>query len=106
MKKLKSKKLPPLIDEEGEVREITAEDFKLFRPAREVMSPRIFAMFEAHQRERERARGERGPGKRPARVQMSIRLDPDIAAMLKTIPNWRREANNLLRTWLDQQTAK
>ena len=35
----------PLTDEDGEVRELTAEDFKHFRPAAEVLSPSLLAML-------------------------------------------------------------
>jgi len=35
----------PLINEEGEVRELTATDFRLFRPAHEVLPPEFIATF-------------------------------------------------------------
>lgn len=41
--------LPPLVDREGEVRELTAEDFKHFRPTREMM-PDLFAVSERKQK--------------------------------------------------------
>ena len=35
----------PLIDDDGEVRELTAEDFALFRPAHEVLPVHMHAML-------------------------------------------------------------
>ena len=34
---------PPLIDEDGEIRELTAEDLRHFRPAAEVLPPELHA---------------------------------------------------------------
>lgn len=42
---------PPLTDEDGEVRELTAEDFAEFRPLREVMPPEFVEMVLKHQAE-------------------------------------------------------
>ncbi len=39
------KKRKPLTNEEGEVRELTAADFRLFRPAHEVLPPEFVATF-------------------------------------------------------------
>jgi hypothetical protein len=39
----------PLIDEDGEVRELTLEDFKRFRPVAEVLSPALLAKIRLHQ---------------------------------------------------------
>ncbi len=95
----------PLIDDEGEVREITAEDFALFRPTRELVTPAQWAMIKAHSKMIRAQRGQRGPGKKPAKIQVALRLDPDIVAGLKTHPGWRQAANTLLRDWLGQQHA-
>ena len=95
----------PLIDEEGEVREITAEDFKLFKRGYEIFTPAQLAMVEAHNEQMRLARGQRGPGRKPAKIQVALRLDPDIVAGLKTHPGWRQAANTLLREWLGQQQS-
>jgi uncharacterized protein (DUF4415 family) len=89
-------KKKPLIDRYGEVREITDEDMKHFRPAREVLTPEQFAIVTSNKR----GRGQRGPGKKPAKVPVSIRIDADIADALKTKPNWSRATNAFLREWL------
>lgn len=36
-------KRPPMTDNDGEVRELTAEDMRLFRPASEVLPPDLLA---------------------------------------------------------------
>ena len=43
---MNEKERPPLTNEDGEVRELTAEDFALFRPATEVMPEFVAAMKE------------------------------------------------------------
>jgi len=48
-------KKKPLIDEEGEVRELTEEDLRAFRPSSEVLSPELYAILT------NRKPGERGP---------------------------------------------
>jgi hypothetical protein len=35
----------PLINEDGEVRELTAEDMRKFRPAPEVLPPELYAIL-------------------------------------------------------------
>jgi uncharacterized protein (DUF4415 family) len=89
---------PPLIDDEGEVREITDEDMKYFRPAREVLGDAFVDQWEADRK----ARGQRGPGKKPRKQLITIRLDADIATDLQARPDWRQTANLALREWLGQ----
>ena len=37
-----ARKIKPLIDEEGEVRELTKADFDRMRPAKEVLPPKLY----------------------------------------------------------------
>lgn len=87
------KPLPkPLIDDEGEVREITAEDVALFKP--------FSALPQAEQNVLKSLRG-RGPQKSPRKVPISIRLSPDVAEGLRATGNgWQRRADEALRSWL------
>lgn len=88
------KKQKPLTDAEGEVRELTLEDFKQFRPGYEFMTPEQLAMVREHKRNR----GQRGPGKVPAKEHITLRLDPDIVAYYREFgPGWQKRINEDLR---------
>jgi uncharacterized protein (DUF4415 family) len=92
------KPLPsPLIDEDGEVREITAEDIALFKP--------FSALPAAEQKVLLKLR-KRGPQKSPKKVPISIRLSPDVAEGLRATGNgWQGRADEALRSWLARQTV-
>jgi uncharacterized protein (DUF4415 family) len=70
------KRRPPLTDEEGEVRELTREDFKGMRPMREVMPEFIEAMAE-FRRKLGRPKAE------APKVHIGFRLAPDVVASIK-----------------------
>lgn len=92
------KPLPkPLIDEDGEVRQITAEDVALFKP---------FSALPAAEQKMLRKLGKRGPQKTPKKVPISIRLSPDVAEGLRaTGVGWQGRADEALRLWLARQNA-
>jgi uncharacterized protein (DUF4415 family) len=86
----------PLIDEDGEIREITAEDVALFKPfsALPAVEQRVLLKL-----------GKRGPQKTPKKVPISIRLSPDVAEGLRaTGTGWQSRADEALRSWLEMQT--
>jgi uncharacterized protein (DUF4415 family) len=85
----------PLIDEDGEVREITAEDVALFKP--------FSALPEAEQKMLLKIR-RRGPQKAPRKVPVSIRLSSDVAEGLRaTGSGWQGRADEALRSWLSKR---
>jgi uncharacterized protein (DUF4415 family) len=85
----------PLIDEDGEVREITAEDVALVKP--------FSALPEAEQKMLLKIR-RRGPQKAPRKVPVSIRLSPDVAEGLRATGNgWQGRADEALRSWLSKK---
>jgi uncharacterized protein (DUF4415 family) len=87
----------PLIDENDEVREITAADVALFRP--------FSALPTAEQKMLLKLR-KRGPQKSPKKVPISIRLSPDVAEGLRATGNgWQGRAEEALRSWLAGQGA-
>jgi uncharacterized protein (DUF4415 family) len=87
----------PLIDEDGEVREVTAADVALFKP--------FSALPAAEQRVLLKLR-KRGPQKTSKKVPISIRLSPDVAEGLRATGNgWQSRADQALRSWLARQTA-
>jgi uncharacterized protein (DUF4415 family) len=82
----------PLIDEEGEVREITAEDVALFKP---------FSALPAEEQKMLLKLRKRGPQKTPKKVPISIRLSPDVVEGLRATGNgWQGRADKALRSWL------
>ena len=87
------KPLPePLIDVDGEVREIAAEDVPLFKP---------FSTLPAAEQKMLKSLRRRGPQRTPRKVPISIRLSPDVAAGLRATGNgWQRRADEALRSWL------
>jgi uncharacterized protein (DUF4415 family) len=87
---------PPLTDADGEVRELTDEDFKHFRPSKQVI-PGVIEAFE-------RMRGARGPQKSPVKERVGMRLDADIVRHFRdTGPGWQSRVNDVLRAHLSSQ---
>ncbi len=70
------KRRPALTDEEGEVRELTREDFRGMRPVREVMPELIEAMAE-FRRKLGRPKAE------APKVHIGFRLASDVVASIK-----------------------
>ena len=84
----------PLIDEDGEVRESTAEDVARFKP--------FSALPQAEQKTLLKL-GKRGPQKSPKKIPISIRLSPDVAEGLRATGNgWQGRADQALRSWLTE----
>jgi len=81
-----------LIDEDGEVREITAEDVSRFKP---------FSALPASEQKVLLKLRKRGPQKSPKKIPISIRLSPDVAEGLRATGNgWQGRADEALRSWL------
>lgn len=84
---METKNRPPLTDEEGEVREITAEDMHLFKPAAEV-APKLVAM----------AKKRGAPKKAVTKKQVCLRLDRDIIQSYESSGSgWNGRLNKDLR---------
>jgi uncharacterized protein (DUF4415 family) len=85
----------PLIDEDGEVREIKTEDIALFQP---------FTALPKHEQKVLLNLRRRGPQKAPRKIPVSIRLSPDVAKELRaTGSGWQGRADEALRSWLQQR---
>ena len=81
-----SKRLP-LTDAEGEVRELTAQDMREFRPAREVLPAALLKTL-----------GIRGPQKAPLKQPTTIRFDADVLSALKASgPGWQTRVCDAVR---------
>ncbi len=78
--------------------EWTEEMFRNARPASEMMPPEIYNELVASS---ERAR-RRGPGRKPSKVQVTVRLDADVIAGLRgSGPGWQGRMNAALRRLID-----
>ena len=91
---MKKRSKQPLIDDDGEVRELTLADMRKFRPAREV-DPKLVAAYEAG------TLRVRGRPKSSEKSAVSLRLDNDILAALRaTGDGWQSRVNDALRAFV------
>lgn len=72
--------------------EMTDAELARLRPAREVLPPELFARLT------KRKPGQRGPGKKGAKVQTSIRLDPLVIEIFRgnNKKDWQKDINEVL----------
>jgi uncharacterized protein (DUF4415 family) len=88
----------PLTDKAGEVRELTREDLRRFRPAAEVLPPELLALLP------KRKPGQRGPQKTPIKDQVTLRLDRDVLAHFKASgAGWQTRLNAALREVMEER---
>jgi len=86
-----------VIDDDGEVGDLSKVDMTLFRPAAEVLDPALYAGLVALNKKR----GERGAQKSPTKVPTTIRFDADILAALKASGRgWQTRVNEAMREWV------
>jgi len=83
----------PLIDKDGEVRELTSEDIKQMRPVSDF--PKL-----AHLVKRGR------PRKKSPKKSTTIRLDAEVLLFFKARGNgWQTEINDVLQKYVESQRA-
>ena len=88
----------PLTDIHGDVRELTDEDWKRFRPSREV-DPELVAAYENGTL---RYRGQRGAQKAPTKAQVTLRIDRDVLAFFKSRgAGWQTRISDALKAIVD-----
>ncbi|NTW35731.1 MAG: BrnA antitoxin family protein [Syntrophobacteraceae bacterium] len=87
----------PLIDEEGEVRELTKEEFARARPASEAL-PEILGPDLAAELLKP---GMRGLQKKPRKTSTTIRLDVEVLEAFKAMGRgWQTRMNNVLKDYV------
>ena len=85
----------PLIDDDGEVRELTAEDFTYFKPAVEVLPASLLKKL-----------GVRGRQKTPTKERITIRLSADVVTAFRaTGEGWQTRMDAALKEWLRMNSA-
>lgn len=92
----------PVIDDDGEVGDLSEVDANLFRPASEVFPPDLDAGLVALNQQHK----GRGAQKTPTKVSTTIRLDADILAAFKASgKGWQTRVNDAIREWLKTHSA-
>ena len=82
----------PLIDDDSEVRELTAADMRMFKPASEVLPVAL---------QKTLGMRLRGPQKAPPKVSTTIRLSNDVVqAFRATGSGWQTRVDAALKDWL------
>lgn len=79
-----------LINGDGEVRELTADDMSKFQSAAKVLSPALMKNL-----------GGRGPQKTPTKERITIRLSHEVVAQFRaTGEGWQTRVDSALKDWL------
>ena len=85
----------PMIDENGEVRELSADDFKRFKPLAKA-NPSLLAKIK-------KGVGERGAQKAPTKVPISIRVSPEVAEYFRAKgKGWQGHMDRVLKDYVAQ----
>ncbi len=93
----------PLVDEDGEVRELTKEDFARARPASEVL-PEILGPEVAGEFLKPRPRG---PQKKPHKTSTTVRLDAEVLEAFKAMgKDWQARMNTVLKDYITSRKRK
>ncbi|MCU7837618.1 MAG: BrnA antitoxin family protein [gamma proteobacterium symbiont of Taylorina sp.] len=89
----------PLIDKDGEVKELTDEFFKAAKPASEVL-PQILGSEVANDLLK-RKQGDRGKQKKPLKIGVFARYDPNVIEFFKaTGKGWQTRMNDVLAKYV------
>lgn len=80
----------PMIDTDGEVRELSTADMARFRPAAEVLPSSLKEKL-----------GVRGPQKAPTKERITIRLSREVVDQFRESgEGWQTRVDAALRDWL------
>ena len=83
-------KSKPLVDAEGEVRELSATDMKSFRAVNDVLPATLRAKLNV-----------RGPQKAPTEERITIRLSPEVVQPFRaTGEGWQTRVDAAFKDWL------
>lgn len=89
------KKHESLTREDGEVRELGAQDMARMKPAAEVLPASLMTKL-----------GVRGAQKTPTKERVSIRLSPDVVAAFRaTGEGWQTRIDEALKAYLQAHRA-
>lgn len=89
----------PLINEQGEVRELSLSEMQQFRPIAEVMPPEFMNMLRHHEKQRK----TRGKQMQPTKQSVTLRLSPEVIAAFKASgKGWQTRINAVLLDYINQ----
>ena len=89
----------PLTDKHGEVRELTREDMRHFRPAAEVLPEFLGPKLAAEMLSRKP--GQRGPQKTPRKEPVTVRYSRDVIPYFRsTGRGWQSRMDSALKEWV------
>ena len=95
------KKRLPLTNDEGEVRELTKDDFKNARPASKAL-PAILGPGPAQELLKRRP-GQRGAQRKPTKVSVTVRYSQDVLEYFRSRgPGWQSRIDEALKEWVSQ----
>ncbi len=87
----------PLTNKDGEVRELTYEDFKEMRPMQEVLASELVEII------KKRKRGQRGKQKSPLKVLVTARYNKEVVDYFKSAGSgWQKRMNDALKEWINK----
>lgn len=82
----------PLVDADGEVQDMTAENLSLFKPASEILPATL---------QKKLGIRRRGPQKNPTKERITIRLSSEVVQSFKSAgPGWQTRIDEALKDWL------
>ena len=85
----------PLTNKIGEVRELTREDLRAMRPAKEVLPDSLLTLLPR------RKVGQRGQQKQPTKVPVTLRYSPEVVKYFKTTgKGWQIRMDEALKEWI------
>ncbi len=85
-----------LIDKDGEVRELTSDELKQFKPLAEA-NPSLFAKIK-------KSVGARGPQKSPTKVPISIRVSSEVVDYFRAEgKGWQGRIDHVLKDYVAHQ---
>ena len=86
-------KKKPLIDKDGEIRELTSGELRQFKPLAEA-NPSLFAKIK-------KSVGERGPQKAPTKVPISIRVSSEVVDYFRAEgKGWQGRIDHVLKDYV------
>lgn len=93
-------KTKPLINDKGEVRELTRDDMKRARPAHEVLPKELLAVLP------KRKPGERGPQRQLTKLSVTVRYSREVVEYFKsTGAGWQTRMDEVLKKWVARHRA-
>lgn len=99
------KKRLPLTNDEGEVRELTKEDFKHARPASKAL-PAILGPGPSEELLK-RKPGQLGAQRKPTKVSVTVRYSRDVLEYFRSSgPGWQSRIDEALKEWVSQHRGR